>query len=333
MLSINSELQLQGSTFKNRFIVPPMASQTADEFGHVTEKTINHYSRLAQSKASLIFVEYSYVNRNGKSEENQLAIDSYDKLIGLKLISENIKRKGSLAGIQLVHSGAKSTRVLTGGKLLAPSSLAVPVKGKTLETPDEASIIDILELESDFINACKIAVKAGFDVIEVHAAHGYGINQWHSPITNKRNDAYGGSPIKRARILLNIVRKIKELFPQIILSVRIPGQDHFQGGMKIDDAVQLSKLLVLNGVDLINVSSGMGGWKRPQARRGEGYLVEDAMIIQKSITAPVIGVGGIKTKEYIETELNNGSFSFAAIGRAILADPNLGSELLSKQGA
>ncbi len=333
MLNIESHIELQGSIFKNRIIVPPMASQTADSEGYVTEKTINHYTRLASSKASLIFVEYSYINKNGKSEANQLAINSYDKLFGLKLLSENIQRCGSLAGIQLVHAGAKSTTELTGGYLIAPSSIPTPVKNKTLEVPKEASLKEIKLIENDFVEASKIAIKAGFDVIEIHAAHGYGINQWLSPLTNQRTDSYGGSVEKRALILFNVVKKIKTLFPKIILSVRIPGQDHFDGGMTIEDSIFLSQKLVEFGVDIINVSSGIGGWRRPRTRNGEGYLVEDAYHIQKNLSAPVIGVGGIKTKNYIETELNKGSFSFAAIGRAILNDPEIGSQLLSEQGA
>jgi len=330
MIKIDSELLIKRSLFKNRVIVPPMASQTANKKGYVTKDTLNHYKRLASSNASLVFVEYSYVATDGKSEPNQLGSDSYDKLLGLKQLVKVIKQSGSLAGIQLVHSGAKSSKDLTGGKLIAPSAISTPVKGEALETPTPATLKEITKLKSDFINAAKISEKAGFDVIEIHAAHGYGINQWLSPITNQRTDRYGGSLYNRGRILFEIITEIRALFPELIISVRIPGQDHFEDGASSCDSILTCKKLVDLGVDIINVSSGIGGWRRPRHRRGEGYLVEDARKIQKHIAAPVIGVGGIKTKKYIEENLNKGSFSFAAIGRAILDNPLMGKELLTR---
>ncbi|WP_127716748.1 NADH:flavin oxidoreductase [Halobacteriovorax sp. HLS] len=330
MININSELQIKNSVFKNRVIVPPMASQTADELGYVTNETLNHYHRLATSDASLVLVEYSYVSLDGKSEPKQLGIDSYEKVMGLRQLSNMIKQTRVLAGIQLVHAGAKSTSELTGGKLIAPSPISTPVKGQELEIPLQATLADIEKLKKDFIRAAKIAVHANFDVIEIHAAHGYGINQWLSPITNQRTDQYGGTLYNRARILFEIVSEIRALFPKLIISVRIPGQDHFENGTTTTDSILISKKLVYLGVDIINVSSGIGGWRRPRDRRGEGYLVEDARRIQKHINAPVIGVGGIKTKKYIEENLQNKSFSFAAIGRAILENPIMGKQLLTR---
>ena len=325
---INSKLEIQGSTFKNRIIVPPMASQTANSEGFVTEDTLRHYDRLATSNASLVFVEYSYISLDGRSEPNQLGIDSIYKLAGLKQLAYRLKQYGFLAGIQLVHSGAKTSRDLTGGKLIAPSEISIPVKDDQLETPTPATMLEIKNLVHDFIQATKIAVEAGFDVVEIHAAHGYGLNQWLSPITNQRTDKYGGSIYNRARVLFEIISEIKQLFPHLTLSVRIPGQDHLENGATSCDSILLSKKMVELGVDIINVSSGIGGWRRPRDRSGEGYLVEDAKRIQKHISAPVIGVGGIKTKKYIEENLEKGSFTFVAIGRAILENPQMTKELL-----
>jgi NADPH2 dehydrogenase len=321
-LTINSEI-----TLKNRVVVPAMASQTADNMGFVTASTMAHYSRLAQSKAGLVMVEYTYVCTSGKSESHQLGIHSDCHIEGLKKLSESIKSFGSISGIQLTHSGAKSERSLTGGPLLSPSGLPVPIKEGELEVPDVATFADIEALKKVFVNAARRATTAGFDIIELHSAHGYGLNQWLSSITNKRKDSYGGSLENRSRLLLEIILGIKEEVPNAILSVRIPGMDHFIGGLNSEDTKTVAIKLQNLGVSIVNVSSGIGGWRRPEKRLGEGYLVEDSAIIASCVKIPVIGVGGIKTATYINQALADKKFSLAAVGRSILHDPSWGERV------
>jgi len=325
MKDINTPLQIKPRLWlKNRVVVPPMASQTADKAGYATRASIDHYGRLATSNASLVMVEYTYVNRNGRSEPHQLGIDSHDHLKGLRKIADTIHSQGSVSAIQLTHCGGKGKRELSGGELISPSGVRVPVKGEELEVPDVASKRQIDETKDSFLKAGIRAYRAGFQIIELHSAHGYGLNQWLSPITNKRVDQYGGSLNNRMRLLTEIIEQIKQKIPSVCLSVRIPGMDHFEDGLTIQDSILLSKKLESVGVEIINVSSGVGGWRRPGTRTGEGYLVDDAAIIAKEVNIPVIGVGGIKTKNYINKSLNKEYFSLAAVGRAILNDPNWG---------
>jgi NADPH2 dehydrogenase len=327
-MNINSPLQINNViTLKNRVVVPPMASGTASQSGTVTAETISHYSSLGLSNASLLMVEYSYVHLTGKSERNQLGIDSDSKILGLKELAQTIHRSGAVSAIQLTHAGAKSSRSQTGGKLISPSGLKVPVKGKELESPDIANRQDINLIKQSFLNAAIRANKAGFQIIELHAAHGYGLNQWISPLTNIRNDQYGGSLFNRSKILLEIIRLIKQNIPEVTLSVRIPGADHFENRLANQDSILLSKTLEKEGVSIINVSSGIGGWRRPQARTGEGYLVDDAEIISRQVEIPVIGVGGIRTARYINESLEQKRFSLAAVGRSILNNPQWGREI------
>ena len=327
-MNINSPLTLKPQlTLKNRVIVPPMASATANERGQVTTKTLEHYQRLSSSRASLVMVEYSFVHLTGKSEPNQLGLDSDEQLPGLKKLAEVIHSSGAASAIQLTHAGAKTSQDQTGGRLISPSGMAVPVKGTTLETPILADLEDIKLIKESFLNAALRAHEAGFQIIELHAAHGYGLNQWLSPITNQRNDQYGGSMQNRARILMEIIRAIKIVLPQIVLSVRMPGMDHFDGGLAYDQTIYLAKKLEKTGVAIINVSSGLGGWRRPGPRSGEGYLVSDAAIISKEVSIPVIGVGGIKTAKYINDCLRQEYFSLAAVGRSILNDPSWGPQI------
>lgn len=137
----------------------------------------------------------------------------------------------------------------------------------------------------------------------------------------QRCDQYGGKIEKNSRLLIEIVKEIRLQHPDILLSVRMPGQDFIEGGLTIKDTIHIAKSLQNAGVDILNISSGIGGWKRPRTRSGEGYLVEEAAIIQSQVSIPVIGVGGIETGAYIDESLKDKKISLAAVGRAILKDP------------
>jgi NADPH2 dehydrogenase len=314
------------NVLRNRVVVPPMASSTAGIDGYATDSTIAHYERLSQSRAGLVIVEYTYVHPSGRSEENQLGIAEDGQIAGLKRIARVIKESGALAGIQLTHSGGKSSRVLTGGQLMGPSALAVPVKGESLEIPNAMDEIDIELWRRAFGRAVERAVGAGFDLVEFHSAHGYGLNQWLSPLTNRRDDKYGGSPEYRFRLLEEIVGSARASFPELLLSVRMPGQEFLSGGLEIADTIGIAGKLEKLGVDLVHVSSGIGGWRRPSERVGQGYLVPEAELIQAQVSVPVIGVGGIETGSFIDQGLAGRRFSLAAVGRAILKDPKAWSD-------
>ena len=310
-----------GKTLRNRIVVPPMASETGTTAGFVTPETLAHYQKLATAGAGLLIVEYTYVHPSGRSEEHQLGISSDAHIEGLAQIAQTIHKSNAIAGIQFSHGGGKSERALTGGTLMGPSSVAVPVKGQVTEASDPMNLGQIELWKNAFIAAANRAVAAGFELIELHSAHGYGLNQWLSPITNQRDDEYGGGLNARMRLLLEILNEIRKVHPQLLISVRIPGQDFLEGGLSNADAISIAKHLQNAGVDIINVSSGIGGWRRPAIRVGEGYLVSDAAQIQAVIQIPVIAVGGIETGCYIDQALNEGLFSLAAVGRAILKGP------------
>ncbi len=311
-----------GKIAKNRVVVPPMASQTANTEGHATKKTIEHYANLSSSGAGIVFVEYSHIHSSGRGEGNQLSVDSDDKIPGLKQVASVIKDNGALAGLQLVHVGGKTTIELAHGPLMAPSSIPVPVKGWQPETP-QAMTPDQIELWVQwFVGAAKRAALAGFDLVELHAAHGYGLNQWLSPITNQRQDGFGGSIANRAQLLFTIVTEIKSQLPHLMLAVRLPAQDHFIGGLATSEMVWVAKQLETLGVDLLDVSSGIGGWRRPEGHQGQGYLVPDATLLKTHVSVPTIGVGGIETGLFIDELVSNHKVDFAAVGRAILSNPS-----------
>lgn len=326
-MNINSHLKISPSIIlRNRVVVPPMASGSATDKGFVTTKTLDHYKRLAQSRASLLMVEYTYVHKSGKSEPHQLGISCDEHQEGLAQLAKAILKTGATPALQLTHAGAKSSRAQTGGSLISPSGIRVPIKDHELELPDLASKDDIELLKSSFLQGARRAWNAGFPIVELHSAHGYGLNQWISPLTNQRSDEYGGSQQNRNRLLLEIISMIKKQLPHLVLSVRMPGSDHFEKGLGHSETIQLAKQLEACGVSILNISSGIGGWKRPRSRIGEGYLVDDAAMIAKEVQIPVIGVGGIKSAEYINSSLDLKLFSLAAVGRAILEKPSWGEE-------
>lgn len=316
-LQINEHFSL-----KNRVVIPPMASGTASSDGQVTRQTLQHYQRLSLAKSGLLIVEYTYVDLTGRSEAHQLGISDDRHIQGLSMLANLIKQSGSLAGIQLTHSGSKSDETLTNGNLMGPSAIAVPVKDRELQVPREMQTADIELWKFAFAAGIDRAVQAGFDLVEIHAAHGYGLNQWLSAITNHRQDTYGKTQAGRFQLLYEIIAAARQRHPHLLLSVRIPGQDFIENGLTVEDSLTLAKGLEKLGVNLIHVSSGIGGWRRPASRHGEGYLVAEAAIIQQNIQIPVIGVGGIFSGEYIDRGLKQNWFSLATVGRATLEDPS-----------
>ena len=310
-----------GKIAKNRIVVPPMASQTADKFGFATKKTIEHYENLALSGAGLVFVEYSFVHVSGKGESNQLGADANDKLEGLSQIVSVIHKSGSLAGFQIVHAGGKASTKITGGPLIGPSPISVPVKGWEPEIPTVMREHQIEDYAQWFVDSAHLASRAGFDFVEIHAAHGYGLNQWLSPLTNKRTDQYGGDIVGRSTILISIIEKIKKEIPTLLVAARLPAQDYIEEGLTLNEMIWVTQKLEAIGIDLIDISSGIGGWKRPEGRNGQGYLVEDAHTLKSHLSVPVVGVGGIENGNFIDEVLGNKKIDFTAVGRAILKDP------------
>lgn len=311
-----------GLIARNRIVVPPMASQTATLNGQVTEQTVLHYQRLAQSGAGLIFAEYTYIHPSGRSEPNQLGLYSEEQVEPHSSISQVIKASGAIAGIQLVHGGAKSSEQLTGMPLVGASAIAVPTKDSRMEIPKVLARSEIKNYQNWYLNAASLASRAGYQAIELHAAHGYGLNQWLSPLTNQRLDHFGGSLKNRSRMLLEICSALRSAFPELLLGVRLPGEDHLSGGLNQTESQIIAKALENLGVDFVDVSSGIGGWRRPRDRFGEGYLIPEAQAIQTQLKVPVIGVGGIQTGKYIDDVLSAGQVAFTAVGRKILQDPS-----------
>lgn len=300
---------------KNRIVMPPMATNKATSNGEVTESQIKHYTERAKG-VGLIIVEHSYVTPSGKLSLNQLGIYD-DKLIpGLSKLVKAVHRHRTPITVQINHAGGRTMSSVIGAQPVGPSPVLV-----FQETPRELNIEEIDELVEAFSRAARRAVEAGFDVVEVHGAHGFLLNQFLSPLTNKRGDEYGGSLEKRTRFPIRVFKRVrKEVGRDFPLLYRLGADDFREGGLSLEDTKVFAEMLVGAGVDAIDVSGGIGG-SNPQGLSGQGYLFHLAEGIKKVVKVPVVGVGGIAEAEFADKAVREGKVDLVAVGRALLADP------------
>jgi len=307
---------------KNRIIKAPMYTAFAARDGSVTPRLLNYYREMSLGGTGLVIVEYSYTDDKGsQSQVCQLGIYDRSLIPGLSNLARIIKDNGARAGIQLCHCGRR--RRVGKPPIVAPSRLPMVLWGDRI-VPDELTAEEIWEIVESFGNAAKYSEQAGFEMVEVHAAHGYLITEFLSPITNKRNDAYGGSLQDRMRFLLEIIdnirSKVSRDFP---LSVRINATDYLEGGITTEEAKVLSQELVKEGVDILHVSSGSMVTKSSvfPMYRPTAFNVPFAEEIKKVVDATIIVGGAITTPELAEEVLQKGQADFVTLARPIFADP------------
>lgn len=309
---------------KNRVCKAPQSTGFSNMDGSVTERLIRHYRELAKGGAGLIIVEYAYVDKiASKSAHCQLGIADKEHIPGLGWLADVIKDNGARAGIQIEHCGRQ--KFLGTKPMVAPSRIPWPNLYATYGTvPDELTIEEIAEIVEAFGDAALRAKHAGYDLVEIHGAHGYLITNFLSPHTNKRNDFYGGSLENRMRILVQIVKNVRcKIGPNFPLTVRLSGTDYEPDGLTIEDTVQISKCMESIGIDAIHVSGGdhhmMIHQVTPMALP-VCYNTWAAAEIKKHVTIPVIASGSITLPEYAEEIIASGKGDFVGLGRPLLAD-------------
>ncbi len=308
-------IRLGTLTIKNRIVMPPMATNKATGDGEVTENQIEYYAERARG-VGLIIAEHSYVTPRGKLSPNQLGIYD-DKLIpGLSKLCKAVHRHRTPIAAQISHAGGRTTSSIIGARPVGPSPVLV-----FQETPEELNAEEIDEVIEAFGQAARRAVEAGFDAVEVHGAHGFLLNQFLSPLTNKREDEYGGSLEKRARFPLRVFKRVrKEVGQDFPLLYRLGADDFREGGLSLNDTRIFAGMLAEAGVDAIDVSAGIGG-SNPPGFSGQGYLFHLAEGIKEVVKVPVVGVGGVTEAEFADKAVREGKVDLVAVGRALLADP------------
>lgn len=328
MSSLFSPIQIKNLSLKNRIVVSPMCQYSATD-GFATDWHLVHLGSRAVGGAGLIILEAAAVSPEGRISYGDLGIWSQEHVPFLKRITDFIHSQGAASGIQLAHAGRKASTEIPwkGGKQIkdgpgswrtvAPS--AIPFHEGD-NPPKEVSLNYIHELKQDFRNAAQRALEAGFKVIELHAAHGYLLHQFLSPLSNQRIDQYGGSFENRIRLLTEVIQDVQQVWPsEHPLFVRISATDWAEGGWNPEESLKLAAILKDLGVDLVDCSSG-GLAAHQQIPVFPGYQVQFAEEIRK--TGILTGaVGLITTAEQSERILQEGKADLIFMARELLRDP------------
>lgn len=297
---------------KNRIVMAPMCMYESDDYGEVKLFHLTHYTTRAYGGVGLIIQEATAVTKNGRISENDLGIWEDKHIDGLKTIVDAVHMAGAHIGIQLAHAGRKCG-VKSENNVVGPSALSYSSHYKE---PRALTTTEIKDIVLAFRTAAQRADKASYDLIEIHAAHGYLINQFLSPLTNKRNDEYGGSLENRSRLLVEIVRAIREVWTKPLV-VRVSAVEFCEGGHEISETLQVLEL-IRPYIDAVDVSAGGVVSVRPTVFKG--YQIPYAETIKKE-GYKVIGGGLINEADYIEQILNENRCDFVFLGRELLLNP------------
>jgi 2,4-dienoyl-CoA reductase-like NADH-dependent reductase (Old Yellow Enzyme family) len=330
MSQLFTPIRLRDLDIRNRVWVSPMCQYSAVD-GVPNAWHLVHLGSFARGGAGLVFCEASAVLPEGRISPQDTGIWDDRQQAEWASIVDFVHGQGARAGIQLAHAGRKASTVAPwkgrgpvpddegGWQPVAPSPIAFPGLRRD---PRELTLNEIDGIVHAFAAASSRALAAGFDVVEVHAAHGYLLHEFLSPLSNHRGDAYGGSYPNRVRLLLEVVRAVRATLPSgTPLVVRISATDWSEGGWSVDDSVRLAALLHDSGVDLVDVSSG-GNVPDAEITVGPGYQVEFARRIRTDAGIPTGAVGMITEPKQAEEVLASGSADVVLLARALLRDPH-----------
>ncbi|WP_147566743.1 NADH:flavin oxidoreductase [Clostridium tyrobutyricum] len=308
-------------TLNNRLILPPMATSKSELNGEVSQGLLDYYDEKSQGGyLSLIIIEHSFVVPQGKASKGQLSAADDSMVEGLKKLANTIHKNGSKAIMQINHAGSATNKDITGGcGNVGPSPIVNPLIKQ--EVPKELSKEEIKEIIESFKDAARRVKNAGFDGVEIHSAHSYLLNQFYSPLTNKRTDEYGGDILGRIKIHLEIIKVVKEAvgeeFPVLL---RLGACDYMEGGTTVEDSKIAALEFQKAGIDILDISGGLCGFVAPGHAREQGYFSEITQAIKEVVSIPVILTGGITEAPAAEELLALGKADLIGVGRAMLKD-------------
>lgn len=335
-------LTLRHRTARNRLWLPPMCmyNVTAED-GVPTDWHVTHYATRADGGFGTIVVEATAVTANGRLSPNDLGLWEDGQVPGHRAITDALHERGALVGIQLGHGGRKAgtapwrpaaagqatgrTNTLEGWDLVAPSAIEYPGHA----VPRELTTAEVRATVQAFADAARRAVDAGYDLIELHGAHGYLIHEFLSPLSNHRTDAYGGSAERRRRFALEVVRAVREVIgDETVLGIRLSATDWAEGGLTGQDTAELATQLVEAGVDVLHISTA--GNVPARFPIGPGYQVRFAAQVKEAVAGMrtpggaepvVVAVGLIENGLQAEQVILSGQADAVAVGRYALRDP------------
>ncbi|NMG17930.1 NADH:flavin oxidoreductase/NADH oxidase [Brasilonema bromeliae] len=330
MTDLFTPLTIGAVTFRNRIAVSPMCQYSSTD-GYANDWHLIHLASRAVGGAGLVFTEAAAIEPRGRISPQDLGIWLDEHIEPLAKIVRAIHNFGAIAGIQLAHAGRKASTAppWEGGQVLDTSnggwhpvlsSSAIPFS-ENHPIPEALNTEGIQQIINDFVQAAQRSQEAGFKVIEIHAAHGYLLHQFLSPLSNKRNDEYGGSFENRTRLLREVVQAVREILPSDYpLWVRISATDWVENGWDIEQSIALAEKLNSLGVDLIDTSSG-GSVPNAKIPFGAGYQTEFAARIRHEANILTGAVGLITSPEQADQIIRTGQADIVLIGREMLRNP------------
>ena len=314
-------------TVPNRFVRSATHDFMADDEGCVTEAHVELYSRLAEGEVGLIITGHAHVQPSGKASPRQMAVYDDHFVEGLMRIPAAVHHFPSLVFLQIAHAGRQTKEKLCGSVPVSASAVYDPAS-KVM--PRELATEEIETLIADFVSAGRRAKRAGFDGVQLHAAHGYLLSSFLSPHTNRRKDKWGGPVENRSRVLVEVLRGVKAVcgrdFPVI---VKLNSTDFLEGGLTLEDAVLVARMIEAAGIDGIEVSGGMAEagrgsvWPGLRKEGEEGYFAANAAAVKNAVHVPVFALGGIRTLAVAERIVREGRADLVSLSRPLIRDPFL----------
>lgn len=322
---IKNQISIGNIELKNRLIMPPVATYLSTDDGKVTDRLIEYYGERAKGGSiGMIITEHCYISQQGKAKAKQLSIANDDDVEGLTRLVNAIHQNGTKAMAQLNHAGATTLESLTGMRKVSANATPLPMEGSPLNEvlPEALTTEGISEIVDDFVRAAVRAKAAGYDGVEIHSAHTYLLNQFYSPLTNKREDEYGGSLENRLRFHVEVIKQVrKAVGPDYLISLRLGGCDYMEGGSTIEDAVNAVKILEAAGIDMIDLSGGMCSYRR-EGHDEPGYFKDMSIPVKAAVSIPVMLTGGVTKIREAEDLLREKAADLIGVGRELLKDPH-----------
>lgn len=318
MTMLNTPLAAGAMTFKNRLIYPPITIAKASPDGKITEESMAYYQEKMRSGSfSLAIVEHCYILQEGKASEGQVSIADDTTVPGLAKLCRIIRGAGTKAVVQLNHAGSCTTPQVTGMGLKGASPVQNPRQGGV---PKEMTKEEIDRVVSAFAEAAGRGKAAGYDGVEIHSAHSYLLNQFYSPLTNRRTDEFGGSLENRIQLHLRVIRAVRKAVGRDYpVFLRLGACDHIAGGNTVKEAIQAAKAFEEAGIDILDISGGMCGYVNPETDAA-GYFAQESKAIRTAVSIPVITTGGVTQPEDAERLLKDGAGDLIGAGRVVMRD-------------
>jgi 2,4-dienoyl-CoA reductase-like NADH-dependent reductase (Old Yellow Enzyme family) len=301
----------------NRFMRSATFDGTADETGAATNASVDIFRQLGKAGIGLIVTGHAFISEDGQAGQGQYGIHKDEMIPGLsKLVKAVHDQRGKIA-VQISHAGINSSYFEEKGR----TARAVSANSEVERPHREMTGEDIENTIDEFNAATRRALEAGFDAVQIHGAHGYLVSQFLSPITNTRNDAWGGSVEKRRRFIIEVIKRIrKTLDEKIPLLIKYGVKDDIEGGVTIQEGIETARLLAANGVAAIEVSGGIG---QNSVVKGNAYFRDRAAAVKRAVSIPVAEVGGIRDMETVQAILDSGDADMISMSRPFIREPDI----------